>query len=93
MLGKVGCVVMSFRCLREAVSVCIPEACVWHLICTALLGEGAIGGAAGFGVLLSCLLGNSQAVDAEIFANACDDKVSPASIHDSCEDEVRAEVP
>lgn len=78
---------------ESAVSFYIPELGVWRLICTALLRKGAVGGAVGFGVLFSCLLGNSKAVDAEVVTNACDDEMSPTTIHDSCKDEVRAEVP
>jgi hypothetical protein len=70
----------------------VAEVGGWRLIRAALLGEGATGSAIG-SVLLPCLLGNRQAIDTEVVANACDDEVSPTTVHDSREDEVCAEVP
>ena len=49
--------------------------------------------AVGFGILLSCLLWDRQAVDAEVIADAGDDEVSPAAVNNGGEDEVRSEVP
>src|SRR5690242_13591912 len=66
---------------------------IGRLIGTPLLGVGAVRSAIGFGHLFSCLLGNGQAVDAKILADACDDKVSPTAVDNGRKDEVRAEIP
>lgn len=53
----------------------------------------AVGSAIGFAVLLSCLLGDCQAVDTEVLADARNDEMSPSAIHKSCKDKVRAKIP
>ena len=49
--------------------------------------------AIGFGILLSCLLWDRQAVNAKVIADAGDDEMGPAAVNDGGEDEVRSEVP
>lgn len=66
---------------------------VWRLISTPLVGVGAVCGAIGFGHLFPCLLGNGQAVDTKVLADACDDKVSPTAVDNGRKDKVRAEIP
>lgn len=64
-----------------------------RLVGPALVGMYVICSAVRSCVLLSRLLGNSQAIDAKIVADARDNQECPASIHDRGEDEVESQVP
>lgn len=58
-----------------------------------LLRRHAVGCAVHLRALLSRVLGDGQAVDAEVVADARDDEVRPATIHHGSEDEVSTQVP
>ena len=59
------------------------------LVCAALAVHNTIGSS----VLLGGLLGDSEAIDAEIVAYAGDDKMCPFSVYNGGEDKVCTEIP